>query len=50
LATSIISGFIAQNDNIRLYQTFPYRDYFVLSYYDKKAKQVVLYKFQNGFN
>ena len=50
LATNIISAFIAQNDNIRLYQSFPYRDYFVLSGYNKKLKEIVLYKFQNDFN
>ena len=49
LATSIISGFLADKNNIQLYQTFRYRDYFVLSYYDKKIKEIVLYKFQNDF-
>lgn len=50
LATSNISGFLADKNNIQLHQTFRYRDYFVLSYYDKKAKEIVLYKFQNYFN
>lgn len=50
MATSIISSFLADKNNIQLYQTFRYRNYFVLSYYDKKAKEIVLYKFQNGFN
>ncbi|MGV9002419.1 hypothetical protein [Flavobacterium sp.] len=49
LATSIVNGFLADKDTVRLYQTFRYRDYFVLSYYDKKAKEIVLYKFQNNF-
>ena len=50
LATSIISGFLSDKNNIQLYQTFRYRDYFVLSYYDKKAQEILLYKFQNDFN
>lgn len=50
LATSIISGFLADKNNVYLYQTFKYRDYYVLSYYDKKQKEVILYKFENGFN
>lgn len=50
LATSIINGFLDdKRDDINLYQTFTYRDYFVLSFYDKKMKELVLYKFQNGF-
>lgn len=49
LATSIISGFLVDKNNIQLYQTFRYRDYFVLSYYDKKIKEIVLYKFQSDF-
>lgn len=50
LATSIISGFLDDKSNIKLYQSFRYRDYFVMSCYDKKAKEIVLYKFQNDFN
>jgi hypoxanthine phosphoribosyltransferase len=49
LATNFIDGFLSDKNNVYLYQTFKYRDYYILSYYDKKAKEVVLYKFQNGF-
>lgn len=49
LATDFISGFLSEHNNISLYQTFKYREYYVLSCYDKKAKELVLYKFENQF-
>jgi hypothetical protein len=49
LATDFIGGFLAEKNNVYLYQTFKYRDYYILSFYDKKLKEIALYKFQNGF-
>lgn len=49
LATTIISGFLEDKKSVDLYQTFKYRDYFVLGYYDKKLKELALYKFQNEY-
>lgn len=49
LAVDFISGFLQENDLITLYNTTKYKDYFILSYYDAKAKQLVLRKFEDGY-
>lgn len=49
LAVDFISGFLQQNNLITLHNTTKYKDYFILSYYDSKAKQLVLEKFEDGY-
>ena len=49
LAVDFISGFLQENDFITLHNTAKYNDYFILSYYDAKAKQLVLRKFEDGY-
>lgn len=49
LATDYISDFLNQNSNNYLFQTIKYKDYYMLCLYDNKAKEVVLYKFENSF-
>lgn len=45
-----ISRAISENKNCKLDHYFPYKDYFILSYYDTKNKEVVLVKCVNGFD
>ena len=49
LAEDFISGFLHENNTIRIVNRIKYNDYYILSYYDSKAKQVVLRKFEDGF-
>ena len=49
LAVDFISGFLQENNLITLHNTTKYKDYFILSYYDAKAKQLVLRKFEDGY-
>jgi len=49
LAVDFISGFLQENDLITLHTITKYKDYFILSYYDSKAKQLVLRKFEDGY-
>lgn len=46
LATDFISQFIAEND-IDLQTVFPYKGYYILSYYDSKKKEFVMRKFED---
>lgn len=50
LAVDFISGFLQENNLILLHNTAKYKDYFILTYYDSKAKQVVLRKFEDGYS
>lgn len=45
-----ISRFTAQNRDVSYEHYFPYKDYYILSYYDKNSKQIVLSKFTDGFD
>lgn len=47
LATDFMTQFMAEN-NFDLQTVFPYKDYFVLSYYDSKKKEFVMRKFEDG--
>jgi hypothetical protein len=49
LAVDFISGFLKENNLIMLHNTTKYKDYFIFSYYDSKAKQLVLRKFEDGY-
>lgn len=49
LSIDYISQFLNDNNSINLHNTIKYKDYFILSYYDAKAKQVVLRKFEDGY-
>jgi len=46
LATDFIAQFMAEND-LNLQTVFPYKDYFILSYYDSKKKEFVMRKFED---
>lgn len=50
LAVDYISGFLQENELIKLHNTIKYKDFFILSYYDSKAKQVILRKFEEGYS
>ncbi len=45
-----ISSVISENKYSKLDHYFPYKDYFILSYYDSKNKEVVLVKCTDGFD
>lgn len=45
-----ISRVISENKYCKLDHFFPYKDYFILSYYDTKNKEVVLVKCTDGFD
>lgn len=45
-----ISSVISENKYCKLNHYFPYKDYFILSYYDTKNKEVVLVKCTDGFD
>lgn len=49
LSVDFISGFLQENNLIMLNNTTKYKDFFILSYYDAKAKQLVLRKFEDGY-
>jgi hypothetical protein len=49
LAADHIAQFTGTNKNISLESVTPYQGYYVLGYYDAKAKQYVLRKFQDDF-
>lgn len=49
LAVDFISGFLQDNNTIKLQNTIKYKEYFILTYYDSKAKQIVLRKFEDGY-
>ena len=45
-----IAQFTAQNKNINYEHYFPYKDYYILTYYDKSENKIVLTKFTDGFD
>lgn len=49
LAIDFMSGFLQENSAITLQNTIKYKDYFILTYYDSKAKQIILRKFEDGY-
>jgi hypothetical protein len=49
LAIDFMSGFLQENSTITLQNTIKYKDYFILTYYDSKAKQIILRKFEDGY-
>lgn len=49
LATDYIGQFLDQNNTISLASTFRFKEYYILGYYDAKAKKYVLRKFQDDF-
>lgn len=44
-----INQFTTQTKNIKYEHYFPFEDYYILCYYDKKNKEIVLAKFKDGF-
>jgi hypothetical protein len=48
LADDYIAQFLNENDDATLQNVFRYKDFYILAYYDKKAKQYVLRKFMDG--
>lgn len=48
LADDYISQFLNENDDVTLQNVFHYKDFYILSYYDKKARQYSLRKFRDG--
>lgn len=48
LAVDYISQFINEN-RISFQNVFPYKDYFILGYYDAKSKQYIMRKFEDDF-
>jgi hypothetical protein len=44
-----LDQFLDENRNCSLVQYFPYKDYYILNYYDTKTKEIVLVKFNNGY-
>lgn len=45
-----IFRFTSENRNVNYEHYFPFKDYFILTYYDKNKKQIVLSKFTDGFD
>ena len=50
LAIDFISDFMSQNQKFTLDNTFKFRDFYVLGYYDAKEKEYVMKKFEDGFS
>jgi hypothetical protein len=50
LAEDFISGFLQENNSIITYNRIKYKDYYILSYYDSKSKQLILRKFEDGYS
>ncbi len=50
LAEDFISGFLQENNSIITYNRIKYKDFYILSYYDSKAKQLILRKFEDGYS
>lgn len=44
-----LDRFLENNRNYSLAQYFPYKDYYILNYYDTKTKEIVLVKCTNGY-
>jgi hypothetical protein len=49
LAIDYISGFLQDNTTLKLQNTTKHKSYFILSYYDASAKQIILRKFEDGY-
>jgi hypothetical protein len=49
LAIDHISQFMANNSNVTLETVIPYNDYYLLGFYDARAKKYVLLKFQDDY-
>ncbi len=49
MAIDFISNFVSEQRDITLENTFKFRDFYVLGYYDVKAKQYIFRKFEDGF-
>jgi hypothetical protein len=47
LAADALSSFISESKDISLETVTPYNDYFILGYYDSKAKSYILRKFED---
>lgn len=45
-----IAQFTSQNNEVKYEHYFPYKDFFILSYYDKNENKIVLSKFTDGFD
>ena len=45
-----IAQFTAQNKNVNYEHYFPYKDYYILTYFDKSENKIVLTKFTDGFD
>ena len=45
-----ITQFTFENKNIKYEYYFPFKNFYILSYYDDSAKQIVLRKFTDGFD
>lgn len=50
LAVDFISGFLNDHDEVSLETTFRFKDFYILGYYDAKAKQYIMRKFQDGIS
>ena len=45
-----IAQFTSENRTVKYEYCFPYKDYYILSYYDKNENKIVLSKFTDGFD
>lgn len=45
-----IAQFISENRNVKYEHYFPYKDFYILSYYDKNTNEIILSKFTDGFD
>lgn len=45
-----IAQFTSENKNVKYEYCFPYKDYYILSFYDKNEDKIVLSKFTDGFD
>ncbi|NJM80622.1 MAG: hypothetical protein HC854_15225 [Flavobacterium sp.] len=45
-----IYQFTAENKSVRHDHYFPFKDYFILTYYDKNNNKIILSKFTDGFD
>ena len=49
LATDYVGHFLAENNAISVFQIIKYHDFYLMSYYDAKEKQLQLLKFEDGY-
>lgn len=50
LAVDFISRFTNEHKEVTLQNTFRYKNYYIMGYYDSKAKQYIMRKFKDGFD